>query len=210
MQRTLATCVLLTLSLAANGQANPGKFEITPYGAISFGGTFTDSESDFEAKLEDSASFGVLFNIREGSNTQWEILYSQQQTDAEVSGLDTGNETLDMRVHYLQVGGTYQGDSGTVRPYLAATLGASHFDIKTAGYDSDTFFSFSIGPGLQIRPSERLGLRLEARLFGSLIRSDSKLFCISDPGGGTAGCAIAVSGDVLWQVQTFAGVVFRF
>ena len=115
-----------------------------------------------------------------------------------------------MNVHYLQAGGTYQGDGDTFRPYLAATIGATHFDVKTAGFDSDTFFSFSLGPGLQFRPNERLGLRLEVRAFGTLVRSDSALFCVSNPGGGSAGCAITVAGEVLWQIQTMAGVVFRF
>lgn len=210
MHRTLVICALVSLSLPVHAQTPPASFEVTPYGGISFGGTFTDADTDIKAELEDSASFGIVFDIRQGSNTQWEILYAQQQTDADITGLADGDESLDLRVHYLQIGGTYQGEGGVARPYLAATLGAAHFDVKTAGYDSDTFFSFSIGPGLQIRPNERLGLRLEARLFGSLIRSDSTLFCISNPGGATAGCAITVTGDVLWQVQTFAGVVFRF
>ena len=67
-----------------------------------------------------------------------------------------------------------------------------------------------IGTGLQIRPNDRLGLRLEARAFGTLIKSGSSLFCVSDPAGGNAGCAITVTGEVLWQIQTMAGIVFRF
>ena len=209
MQRSFV-CVLLLAPLAASAQSELGRFELTPYAAYSIGGTFNDADSDIKASLQDSGSFGLLFNIRESANTQWEILYSQQKTDADIEGSSAGDATLDMTVRYLQAGGTYQGDGETVRPYLAATLGVAHFDISTDGYDSDTFFSFSIGPGLQIRPNERLGLRLEARVFGTLLKSDSKLFCVSDPAGGTASCAITVNGDVLWQVQAMAGVVFRF
>ena len=33
---------------------------------------------------------------------------------------------------------------------------------------------------------------------------------VDDPANGTAGCAFTVSGDVLWQVQAMAGIVFRF
>ena len=113
-------------------------------------------------------------------------------------------------MHYVQGGGTYQGDGELVRPYLAATIGVAHFDVATDGYDSETFFSFSIGGGLQFWPNNRLGVRLEGRAFGTLVRSDSDLFCVSDPGNGTAGCAISVSGEVLWQFQAMAGVVFRF
>jgi hypothetical protein len=41
-----------------------------------------------------------------------------------------------------------------------------------------------------------------------LIDSDTNLFCASGIGG--AVCAIRVDGRVLWQIETFAGVVFRF
>ena len=203
-------CAALLAPYAAGAQTVPGRVELTPYGAYSLGGTFNELESDAAVELQDSGNFGLLLNVRQAANTQWEILYSQQRTDAEVTGLVTGDEILDTTVHYLQGGGTYQGDGEIVRPYLAATIGVAHFDVTTEGYDSDTYFSFSIGPGLQIWPNSRLGLRFEARAFGSLVRSDSSLFCLSDPANGTAGCAFTVSGDVLWQFQAMAGVVFRF
>jgi hypothetical protein len=208
--RHFLLCGVLFAPYAVHAQFVPGRVELTPYGAYSLGGTFNELESDAAVELQDSGNFGLLLNVRQAANTQWEILYSQQRTDAEVTGLVTGDEILDTTVHYLQGGGTYQGDGEIVRPYLAATIGVAHFDVTTEGYDSDTYFSFSIGPGLQIWPNSRLGLRFEARAFGSLVRSDSSLFCLSDPANGTAGCAFTVSGDVLWQFQAMAGVVFRF
>jgi len=183
---------------------------LTPYGAFSFGGTFAEDESDISAELDDAASFGLIFNIREAANTQWEIIYSLQSTDAEISGASSGPDRIGMDVHYLQGGGTYLGDGNVARPYLAATIGATHFDAKSDDYQSDTFFSFSLGTGLQIRPNDRLGIRLEARVFGTLVQSGSDLFCISDPGNGTAGCLVTVTGEVLWQTQAMAGLTFRF
>ena len=193
-----------------NAQNVPGRIELTPYGAYSLGGTFNDIETDASAELQDSGNFGLLLNVRQAANTQWEVIYSQQRTDAEVNGLTSADEILDTTVHYLQGGGTYQGDGETIRPYLAATLGVAHFDIATDGYESETFFAFSIGTGLQFWPNSRLGMRLEARAFGTLVRSDSDLFCVSDPGNGMAGCAIVVAGEVMWQFQAMAGIVFRF
>jgi len=203
-------CVALLVPFAVSAQTAPGRTELTPFGAYSLGGTFSDLESEATAELQDSGNFGLLLNIRQAANTQWEVIYSQQGTDTKLTGLPTADELHETTVHYLQGGGTYQGDGQTVRPYLAATIGATHIDVATDGYDSETFFSFSIGGGLQIWPNNRLGIRLEARTFGTLIRSDADLFCISDPGNGMAGCAISVAGEVLWQFQAMAGVVFRF
>jgi Outer membrane protein beta-barrel domain len=208
--RALVLCLAVYLSATATARSDPGRFEITPYGAYSFGGSFSDTETDASVRATDSPNFGLIFNFRESAYTQWEILYSRQNTEVEAAGLPTISEPLEMDLHYLQAGGTYQGEGNSVRPYLAATVGAAFFDVRTDGFNSDTFFSFSIGPGLQIRPNDRLGIRLEARVFGTLVRSDSRLFCVSNPGGGTAGCAITITGEVFWQMQAMAGVVFRF
>lgn len=208
--KTVLICSVLFVPYVVDAQTAPGRIELTPYGAYSLGGTFNDIDTDASAELQDSGSFGLLLNVRQAANTQWEVIYSQQNTDAEVTGLATGNELHETTVHYLQGGGTYQGDGDLVRPYLAATIGAAHIDIATDGYDSETFFAFSIGGGLQFWPNNQLGVRLEGRAFGTLVRSDSNLFCISDPGNGTAGCALSVAGEVLWQFQAMAGVVFRF
>jgi hypothetical protein len=202
----LVAAVLLPLQ----AWCESGNFEITPYGAFSLGGDFLDESSDVEVGLDDSASFGVLMNLRESANTQWELLYSLQGTEADIVDPATMNTSVDIDIHYLQIGGTYQGDGDVARPYLAATLGATRFNVQDAGYDSDTFFSFSIGPGVQLWPDRRFGLRFEARAFGTLVKSGSDLFCVSDPGGGNAGCAIVLEGDILWQFQAIAGVVFRF
>jgi len=210
LSKSILICGVLFVPYVVDAQTVPGRIELTPYGAYSLGGNFSDIDTDAVAELQDSGNFGLLLDVRQAANTQWEVIYSQQSTDAEVSGLPTGNEIHETTVHYLQGGGTYQGDGELVRPYLAATIGVAHFDVATDGYDSETFFSFSIGGGLQFWPNSRLGVRLEGRAFGTLVRSDSDLFCVSDPGNGTAGCAISVAGEVLWQFQAMAGVVFRF
>jgi hypothetical protein len=105
----------------------------------------------------------------------------------------------------LQIGGTYQGRGDTVRPYLAATIGGTRIETDA---ESDIFFSGSIGVGLQIRPLARLGIRLEARAHGTLTDSDTDLFCSTGPDLNT--CAVQIEGDLLAQLEAFAGVVFRF
>ncbi len=206
MHKYVAAILTILIASPALSQNDPGTIELTPYGAYSFGGTFKDEDTATEAELQDSGSFGLIFDYQQKDNTQIEVIYSLQRTDADVSGTTIPN----VNMHYLQIGGTYLFDQGKVLPFMSATLGGTHIDVDTEGFGSDTFFSFSIGGGLQIAPSSRLGLRLEARAFGTMLRSGSTIFCLSDPGNGTAGCAITVSGDILWQFQTMAGIVFRF
>ena len=186
---------------AAYAQQEQTRFELTPFAGYTVGGEVENSSLGETLELEDDASFGVILNIRHSSNTQWEILYSRQATK-----LNPG--MLDLDAHYLQAGGTYLGGGDYARPYLALTLGASHFEPGLGGVSSETFFAFSVGAGFHFRPNARLGMRLEARGYGTLLESDSDLFCRTGPDQNI--CVIQADGKVLWQLQTFAGIVFRF
>jgi len=207
--RRLAPAVLLLcISSPVAAQNAPGMFELTPYAGYRFGGTFEDQDTGTSVELDDHGSFGVILNIRESANTQWEFIYSREETSADLSAFTLPDDAVDVEVHYFQAGGTYQGEGEVARPYLAATIGGAHFAPDSRAYDSDTFWSFSIGAGLQVRPSDRVGVRLEARAWGTVLDSDTDLFCASGPEG--AICAISIDGRVLWQVEAYAGVVFRF
>ena len=178
---------------------------MTPYGGWRFGGTFDVQDSVDSWEIEDSSSFGLILNLRESFNTQWELVYSQQASDARLNSTTQPASRIDMDVQVLQLGGTYQWEGDTIRPYLVATLGGTRL---AAPSDSDVFFSGSIGLGLQVLPESRVGIRLEARAYGTLTDSDTDLFCSTGPDQNI--CAIRVDGEVLGQFETFAGVVFRF
>ncbi len=208
MNKTVSVCLALLAVPAAQAREDVFKFEMTPIAGLATGGDFEDMTSGASLDLDDSTSFGLILDIRESANTQWEILYSLQATEADTTGLPISGAPLDIDVHYIQGGGTYLFEGNSARPFLAVTIGATHFDPGLDGVDSETFFSFSIGTGLHIRPNDRFGIRLEARGYGTLLESDSDLFCQSGPAG--AICAIRVEGTVLWQFQATAGFVFRF
>ena len=136
------------------------------------------------------------------------MLYSKQQSEAEFSSATVNDSLVDIDLQILQLGGTYQFEGENARPYLAATLGGTHASARSRGSNSDTFLSGSIGVGVLISPNSRVGLRLEARAYGTLTRSSTDLLCQTGPV--SSGCAVRIEGDLLSQVETFAGVVFRF
>ena len=142
MTRVLPPLLLLFPALL---QAQEAATEITAFGAYRFGGTFEEDESDASYELNDSPSFGLILNLRHQDPTQWEIFYSQQQTEAEFSGATGNDPEVDIDLHVLQLGGTYQWEGEVARPYLAFTLGGTHVRTRSAESNSDTFFSGSIG-----------------------------------------------------------------
>jgi opacity protein-like surface antigen len=142
-------------------------------------------------------------------NTEWEVYLGRQSTSLETEGVFDPGETAPAKldISYLQAGGTYWFEGDRARPYIVATVGASRFEPDDGSFDSETFFAFGIGGGYKIAPTSRFGLRLEGRVFGSLVDSDEAVFCRS--GGAASGCLIAVSGSVVWQWEVLAGLVFR-
>ncbi len=200
--------ITMCVCIAAQSQAEERNFELTPYAGYRFGGEISIEASDGSYKLDDAASFGLLFNWRHSANTQWELVYAHQNTDARLRNSAAFSPTVKAEMHTLEVGGTYQGDGDTARPFLAMTLGGTHIRADANGSESDTFFSASIGAGLQFFPGQQFGLRLEGRARAILIDSSTSLLCRTGPDINV--CAIQVSGDTLNQFETFAGFIFRF
>lgn len=200
----MMTAALVVWS-AATSAKELANFEITPLAGYRFGGTFDLDGVDASYEMDDAASFGLILNLRESSNTQWELIFSQEQSEARLNSVLALQPSVDVDITLLQIGGTYLGPGNRARPYLAATIGGTRIDV---GSGSDTFFSGSIGVGLQILPESRVGIRLEARAHGALTSSDSDLFCRTGPDENI--CAVRVDGEVLGQFETFVGAVFRF
>ena len=208
MQKIYRAFVLLLVAAAANAQDNDVDFEVTPFLGYRFGGSFSIEASSDSYEMRDSSSYGVIVNWQHSGETKWEVLYSRQNSDAEIGAGAAVDPSVDLDLQVFQLGGTYQFEGEKAQPYLAATIGGTHARASSNGSKSDTFWSGSIGVGVLFSPTTRFGLRLEARYIGTLVNSSSALFCRTGPDANL--CSARIEGDVLSQVETFAGVVVRF
>jgi len=207
--------VLVVVAIATLCHSNPAvaqdksfKFELTPFAGYRVGGSFDEKDGDGRVELNDSNAQGIMFNIKANPNGQYELLYSRQDTDADTVGFFANDPTIDIEVEYFHFGGTYLFDGNNTRPFIALTVGLSHFDPQLLDSGSDSFFSASFGGGVQLNASKRIGVRLEARVFTTFVEDDSSIFCSSTGGGGA--CLIQVDGRMLTQWEARAGLVFRF
>ncbi len=201
-------CVVLLGTSSALAQSEALETQITLFGGLRAGGEISIEESDEVYSANDSSSFGLIWNTPYQRNTEWEVYFSRQQTEVELSDPVLALPGIDVDIYTLQLGGTYLFDGKGVRSYLVATLGGTHAKASSESGGSDTFFSGSIGVGLKFREGERLGFRLEGRAHGVLISSNSKLFCQTGPDSNV--CIVQVEGDLFAQFEAFAGVTFRF
>lgn len=206
--RNALVILLLVCSGAALADDGNG-LEFTAFGGYRMGGSVAAEDDSIDIRLRDSASAGFLLNGRHRDNTQWEVHFSNQQTSARITDAVTGAESVvDFDSNTLQLGGTYLFEGDKVIPYLAFTLGGTHVRTRAVADESDTFFSGSIGLGLRFLPYSRIGIRLEARAYGTLVNSSSQIFCSTGPDENV--CAIQLQGDLVSQVETFAGITVRF
>lgn len=189
-------------------QSAPAKFEITPFAAYRVGGDFKEQDGNTEFDLDESSAYGFMVNGRVAHNTQWEFLFARQDTEVDTQGLFVNDPLFDLGVEYYHVGGTYLFDGTNTRPFIAMTLGMSRFDPGPSEFDPESFFSASLGAGLQMNATKRLGVRLEARVFTTFIDGNSEIFCASN--AGTGSCLIIVDSTTLSQWEARAGLVFRF
>jgi hypothetical protein len=209
MKRISAGLLIIVMSGPATAQDLASEF--TVFGAYRFGGEITVEDTDSSAvyKADDAPSYGLIWNTRQKHNTQWELYFSRQETQVELSDPLVASPEVDIEQYTLQLGGTYLWDrSKGVQPYLAMTIGGTHFKAEAGDGDSDTFLSGSLGLGLKIRPGERLGFRLEGRLHGVLVSDNSELFCQTGPNANF--CAVRVEGSMFTQLEIFGGISFRF
>jgi opacity protein-like surface antigen len=204
----LAALLSICQSAPAAADGKPLKFEITPYAAYRFGGSFDEQDGDGRIDLNDSNAQGLMFNVMANYNGQFELIYARQSTAADTRGFLVNDPTIDIDIEYFQFGGTYLFDGDNTRPFIALTIGMSRFDPGLTDSDSETFFSASFGGGVQLNATKRLGVRLEARVFTTFVNDDTDFFCSSINGAGA--CLIQIDGNLLSQWEARAGLVFRF
>lgn len=212
MSLVFATIVFLGYSAPSSAQEQvqnqPFQFEITPIAGYRMGGQFEEDDGTAEFEIQDSNALGLLFNIRAKNNGQYEVLLARQDTEVDTQGLLSGDPLVDMEISYYQFGGTYLFDGDKARPFIAMTFGVTNFDPQPSEYSSENYFSVSFGGGVQLNSSERFGIRLEGRVYGTFLEDDGSIFCESI--GGAASCLIRVDAKVLTQWEARAGLVYRF
>jgi hypothetical protein len=116
-----ASMLAMTSAGFAEAKQELSRFSLTPFGGYTFGGKFKDAENSVSVEVDDAAHMGLIFNIREGANTQWEIFYSRQQSEADTAEVSPTQPVVELDIQYLHIGGTYVADGNRARPFLIPT-----------------------------------------------------------------------------------------
>jgi opacity protein-like surface antigen len=210
IKRFLCIAACLAVAMVMSRPVRAADLEITPFAGYTMGGDFTVTETGQSLSFDDTSSYGIMLDFKqagdEKSGESWiELYYSRQQTKLKADqGPFVGTPLFDVNVEYYHIGGTYGQATGKVKPFVVGTLGATHMVPKGDGLHSETKFSLSLGGGVKLYLTEHVGIRLDARWFGTFFGGSGSAFCSS------GACLINVQGDVLSQFVANAGVVLAF
>ena len=208
MQVTCFTMALMAALFPFSAAA--ADIEVTPFAGYTAGGEFTDAVTGKSLSFDDTSSYGIMVDFKQPMNSEggesWiEVYYSRQQTSLRADqGPFFGNPLFDVNIEYFHLGGTYGMATGKVKPFLVGTFGATHMTPTGEGLHGETKFSLSLGGGVRMYLTEHVGIRLDARWFGTLFNGSGSAFC----SGGA--CAINVQGDMFSQFVANGGIIVAF
>jgi hypothetical protein len=187
----LAAGALSCLSArAAAADGHDPRFELTPYLGYRIGGEFEQQNGSAKYELDESNSAGLIFNIAARDvNTPWQVLYGQQRTSLKAPVSFDPAARLGLDVEYFQFGGTYLFDGDDMRPFVALTAGVTHFGPTLAGVDSESYFSGSIGGGVQLLQTHRVGVRSRSMARRSTSSRRARESCSASESGYRAAAA---------------------
>jgi len=217
MWRKLAFLILFS-SLSGQAALAQRKLEISPYAGIRNAGGFPSETEGTTFEVQDAATFGVFADYMLTGQLAAEFLWGhtgssvdeETATVGSITGSSDGpepesdmpvRELFDLGIDYFHGGLRYDGGNEKYTPYAAGGLGVARFSPDLAGASSLTKFSFSIGAGIIAYLTERIGVRFDARAFGTPTGESPEDLACND-----FGCVSFESDSRFWQSH-FAGVL---
>lgn len=154
------------------------RFELTPQIQYRFGGTISGENNaitDADLDVNESAGYGITFDIPLSRGIQLELLASHQPTELRFDeGVFGGSfDVADIDITYYHVGVLFQGTGPKVSPFFVASAGGTHLNPDVPGASSEDRFSLSLGGGVKIFFTDNIGMRFEGRGFWTAIDDGS-------------------------------------
>ncbi len=195
--RLLTAVVLIKAFTPAIAQ----NYEITPFTGWRTSDSLEEVNTGATVNVKETGSFGILLSLKKDAYTNYDFLFSRQNTELQPSTAPGNTESL--RIDYYQIGGTVFYDHDKLNPFITGGLGATHITPADDRFSSETKFSLSVGGGLKFPLNRNIGLRLEARGYGTVVDSGGSILC-------SGGCVAQFKGSLFMQFEASAGLSIAF
>ena len=193
-KRLLIVTIAMAFMMVTVNRANAQKIELSPFIGYETGAIIHTSLGDLH--IGDGMDFGGSINVGMGGGRYVELSYSHL---ASYLNLENGLATerlSDLATDYYSIGALQEVmPDAKATPYGLFTLGwvnyrPSNPTTITNDYSNENKMHVSLAGGVKINASEKVGLRLQARLLMPLYYAGTYLYA------GTGGAGYSVGGGI--------------
>lgn len=191
--------ISLTLAIAMISciHVNAQSIELTPIIGYETGANISTSSGDLH--ISDGLVYGGALNVGLGGGRYAELSYTHMGSDLSLQGL-VNEDICDLAVDYYSLGALQEVMPGAkATPYGLFAFGLVNYRPTSGSYSSDNKMHVSLAGGLKIRASERIGIRLQARLLMPLYYGGAYF------GVGTGGAGFSLGGGIHGVQGDFTG-----
>jgi hypothetical protein len=183
------TGMVLAVLLVCGTQLKAQKVELSPFIGYETGAQIHSSLGDLH--INDGMDWGGSLDVGIGGGRYGEFSYSHMATSVHVSGSLTSYEPVNLAVDYYSLGMLQEvRPDAKATPYGLFTLGVVNYRQTSGGDTRENKMHVSLAGGVKIKASERIGLRLQARLLLPIYYAGTYF------GIGTGGASAGVSGGI--------------
>jgi hypothetical protein len=195
--------VLFTLMLIPFIQVKAQKVELSPFIGYETGAQIHSSLGDLH--IGDGMDWGGSLDVGVGGGRYGEFSYSHMASSVHITGGLTSYEPVNVAVDYYSLGMLQEiRPDAKATPYGLFTLGVVNYRQTSGGDATENKMHISLAGGVKIKASERVGLRLQARLLMPIYYAGTYV------GIGTGGASAGVSGGIVGVQGDFtAALVFN-
>jgi hypothetical protein len=196
----LLTFLLSTLLIASVVQVKAQKIELSPLIGYETGAYTYVTGGRLHAI--GGMDFGGSMNVNLGGGRWAELSFTQLYSSLNYeSGLIT-NKLSDLIIDYYSAGVLQEIKPGAkVTPYGLFTLGVVNYNPSSNTYHNENKMHVSLAGGIKINASEKVGLRLQARLLLPIYYAGGYIFAGSGGSGyGVSGGFTGIQGDFTAQL----------
>jgi hypothetical protein len=189
------TGIMMFLLIAGFTEIQAQRVELTPF--IGYQTRSTVYTSLGYLYIGDGMDYGGSLDISLGNNRFAEISFSHMMTKLNVDEGYNERYLCDLGVNYYSIGILQETKPlSKISPYGLFTLGWVNYNPQTDDYSGENKMHFSLAGGIKIKASERIGLRLQARLLMPIFYAGGNFN--SDTGGTSmyvSATSVAFQGD---------------
>lgn len=193
--------IIFVLSVFSVQIKAQGKTEIFALAGYLTNGNVTVAQG--ELKFKDNVSYGLGIDVPVDRTMKAEISWSMSPSQAILDQyLGSSIELTDVYIHTFQAGALIEPKKEKVRGFGLISLGASLFSPSDSKYSDQWLFSFALGAGLKVDLSDKVGIRMQARLIVPLQLSGGGVWF------GTGGAGVSVGAYTTIAQGDFTGGLY--